>query len=178
MAEYKTRIQHTRDTSSNWTSNDPLLLNGEIVIVDTDAGEVRYKTGNGTKKYSQLPFTDEAIYNAISNKQNKITSTGILQGDGAGNITSAGTAEIKLATLTASDVGAVRKNLLDNWYFGMPVNQMAVGAGGATYSPGNYCLDRWRTNVSTFALKTNGSLTTYPCISISNNSTSSNQYFQ
>lgn len=177
MAEYNARIRHKRDTSANWTNSDPLLLNGEIVIVDTDAGDVRYKTGDGIKKYSQLPFTDEAVYDAISKKQNKITSTGILRGDGEGAVTSVDTAEIKLVTLTASDVCAVRKNLLDNWYFGAPVNQMAIGAGGAAYASGGYCLDRWRTSASTFALKTSGSLTKYPCISISNTSTS-NQYFQ
>lgn len=53
------RHQFSRDTSANWTASDPVLLDGEIVIVDTDAGDVRYKVGDGTKKYSQLPFTDE-----------------------------------------------------------------------------------------------------------------------
>lgn len=53
------RHQLSRDTSANWTASDPVLLDGEIVIVDTDAGDVRHKVGNGTKKYSQLPFTDE-----------------------------------------------------------------------------------------------------------------------
>lgn len=53
------RHQLSRDTSANWTASDPVLLDGEIIIVDTDAGDVRYKVGDGTKKYSQLPFTDE-----------------------------------------------------------------------------------------------------------------------
>lgn len=53
------RHQLSRDTSANWMTSDPVLLDGEIIIVDTDAGAVRYKTGDGTKKYSQLPFTDE-----------------------------------------------------------------------------------------------------------------------
>lgn len=53
------RHQLSRDTSANWTASDPILLDGEIIIVDTDTGDVRYKVGNGTKKYSQLPFTDE-----------------------------------------------------------------------------------------------------------------------
>lgn len=66
--ELKTRIRHKRDTSSNWTSNDPKLLNGEIIIVDTADGRVRTKTGDGNKTYTQLPFDDEAIYSAINNK--------------------------------------------------------------------------------------------------------------
>lgn len=62
------RLPHSRDTSANWTKYDPVLLDGEIIIVDTAEGEVRYKVGNGTKKYSQLPFDDEAVKALISAK--------------------------------------------------------------------------------------------------------------
>lgn len=62
------RIMHKRDTSANWTANNPVLLNGEMIIVDTASGEKRTKTGDGTKTYTQLPFDDEAIYNALNNK--------------------------------------------------------------------------------------------------------------
>lgn len=62
------RTQISRDTSANWTKYDPVLLDGEIVIVDTAEGEVRYKVGNGTKKYSQLPFDDEAVKTLINGK--------------------------------------------------------------------------------------------------------------
>lgn len=61
------RIKHKRDTSANWTSSNPVLLDGEIIIVDTDNG-VRTKTGDGTKRYSQLPFDDEVVRNLISAK--------------------------------------------------------------------------------------------------------------
>lgn len=61
MAEkiFKTRIKQRRDTSANWESKNPVLLNGEIIIVDTANGETRTKTGDGTKTYTQLPFDDE-----------------------------------------------------------------------------------------------------------------------
>lgn len=62
------RLPLSRDTSANWTKYDPVLLSGEVIIVDTDAGEVRYKVGDGTKKYSQLPFDDEAVKALISAK--------------------------------------------------------------------------------------------------------------
>lgn len=65
-----TRHQLSRDASANWTASDPVLLDGEIIIVDTDAGDVRYKVGDGTKKYSQLPFDDEAIKALIGAKAN------------------------------------------------------------------------------------------------------------
>ena len=75
MAEYNTRIKHKRDTSANWTAKDPVLLDGEIIIVETANGGVRKKVGDGTKKYSQLPFDDEAIYNTLAAK-----STGTVVG--------------------------------------------------------------------------------------------------
>lgn len=56
---FKTRIKQRRDTSANWESKNPVLLNGEVVIVDTANGETRTKTGDGTKTYTQLPFDDE-----------------------------------------------------------------------------------------------------------------------
>ncbi len=61
MAEkiFKTRIKQRRDTSANWEAKNPVLLNGEVIIVDTANGETRTKTGNGIKTYTQLPFDDE-----------------------------------------------------------------------------------------------------------------------
>ena len=55
----KTRIKQRRDTSANWESKNPVLLNGEVIIVDTANSETRTKTGDGTKTYTQLPFDDE-----------------------------------------------------------------------------------------------------------------------
>lgn len=65
MAEkiFNTRVQIKRDTSSNWTVNNPVLLAGELVIVDTNSGDVRFKVGNGTSHYTELPFQDESILN-------------------------------------------------------------------------------------------------------------------
>ena len=63
--EFDARIKFKRDTSSNWTSNNPKLLNGEIILVDTDSGELRAKVGDGVKSYTQLPFSDEVIRNLI-----------------------------------------------------------------------------------------------------------------
>lgn len=68
VKKYDARVQLKRDTSANWTANDPVLLNGELVLVDTANGNVRTKTGDGTKRYSQLPFDDETLYNAINAK--------------------------------------------------------------------------------------------------------------
>lgn len=68
VKEFDARIQLKRDTSANWTNNNPVILNGEIIIVDTADGKTRTKTGDGTKSYTQLPFDDEAVYSALNNK--------------------------------------------------------------------------------------------------------------
>lgn len=65
------RAKNKRDTSANWTANDPVLLDGEIIIVDTAEGEVRIKIGDGIKKYSQLPFEDEKLRSLLNNKLDK-----------------------------------------------------------------------------------------------------------
>lgn len=63
---FNTRILLKKDTNSNWTQNDPVLLDGEMIIVTTDAGDVRMKIGDGASAYTELPFTDEKIMNSIT----------------------------------------------------------------------------------------------------------------
>jgi hypothetical protein len=65
-----------RDTSANWTKNNPVILNGEIILVDTAEGELRAKIGDGTKTYTQLPFSDEvlkSLINTVANNSGKST---------------------------------------------------------------------------------------------------------
>ena len=75
IKQFNARITMKRDTASNWEQNNPVLLNGEIIIVDTASGEVRFKIGDGTKLYKQLPFSDEAVRALISAKQDEISLT-------------------------------------------------------------------------------------------------------
>ena len=49
--EFDVRIKARRDTEANWITNNPVLLNGEVIIVDTTGG-VRYKVGDGTKTFT------------------------------------------------------------------------------------------------------------------------------
>lgn len=97
---YNARIKHKRDTSANWTSADPVLLSGEIIVVDTDNG-VRTKTGDGTSKYTQLPFDDELIYSKIDTKLDK--SGGTMTGD-----IDMGDHELK--NVTAADIDSIKLN--------------------------------------------------------------------
>lgn len=66
MVTFNTRISLKKDTSSNWTQNNPVLLDGEMIIVTTNAGDVRMKIGDGTSTYSQLPFTDEKMLDSLT----------------------------------------------------------------------------------------------------------------
>ena len=83
--EFLTRIQNKRDTSANWTKNNPVILNGEIILVDTAEGELRAKIGDGTKTYTQLPFSDEvlkSLINTVANtKVDRETGKGLSSND-------------------------------------------------------------------------------------------------
>lgn len=63
------RVKHKRDTASNWASKNPVLLEGEIIIVD-DGGTMRLKMGDGSTAYSKLPFYDAPATAHIANKSN------------------------------------------------------------------------------------------------------------
>lgn len=65
---FNTRVKNKRDSVSNWTGKNPILLDGEVVVVDSTDGESRFKIGDGTKHYSELPFQDEYLQNEINNK--------------------------------------------------------------------------------------------------------------
>lgn len=71
-SSYTARFQHKRDSASNFTKNNPTLLDGEIVVVDTGSGTARLKVGKGSLKFNDLPYIDEALYNKISDSINAI----------------------------------------------------------------------------------------------------------
>ena len=71
LYEINGRMKQKRDTAANWEAKNPVILNGEIVLVDTNAGELRAKIGDGVKKYLQLPFSDEVLRNLITDKASK-----------------------------------------------------------------------------------------------------------
>ena len=70
--QFNSRIQQKKDTSSDWTANNPVLLNGEIAIVVTNSGETRFKIGDGTSSYTALPFQDEVVRALITAADDKI----------------------------------------------------------------------------------------------------------
>jgi hypothetical protein len=50
------RIAQKRDTEANWYAANPVLLSGEVVSVDTEDGNIRFKVGDGTTPYLGLPY--------------------------------------------------------------------------------------------------------------------------
>ena len=50
------RIKNRRDTDANWISKNPVLLDGEIILVKDGEGNTRLKIGDGVSTYTQLPY--------------------------------------------------------------------------------------------------------------------------
>ncbi len=111
MAEYNARIKHKRDTDVNWADADPVLLNGEIIIVDTMDGHVRKKVGDGTQRYSHLPFDDEqlaGVVQSLTNTQKEQARANIGAGQPvfAVNVTGVGGSSGYTADKTAAEIEA------------------------------------------------------------------------
>lgn len=51
------RIKHKKDSSTNWETNNPVLLENELILVEMNDGEIRIKIGDGISAYSDLPFS-------------------------------------------------------------------------------------------------------------------------
>ena len=54
--EFDARVKFKRDTSANWTANNPVLLNGEMIIVDTASGEKKNKDRRWNKNLYSIAF--------------------------------------------------------------------------------------------------------------------------
>lgn len=91
-------VKNRTDTAANWTQKNPVLAEGEIIVVQTSAGETRLKIGDGVKTFTQLPYIDEQIYN------NVVTSVNGQTGDVTLNIPG-GTGNMKKLTFTGAATG-------------------------------------------------------------------------
>ena len=62
------RIQTRIDTTENWNSNNPVLLDGEIGIEKLVDGTKKIKIGNGTDNWNSLSYSldTEGIYLPLS----------------------------------------------------------------------------------------------------------------
>ena len=93
------RLKHKRDTATNWESKNPVLLDGEIVLVD-DNGTLRIKMGDGTTNYKLLPYFDAPMTAHITNQSNphKVTKSQV----GLGNVDNTADADKSVNYATSS----------------------------------------------------------------------------
>jgi len=63
MSTITAKIQLRRDTSANWTTNNPILLSGEMAlstdVLYTGTDQPRYKIGNGVDTWTNLDYVPE-----------------------------------------------------------------------------------------------------------------------
>ena len=103
------RIALKRDTSANWTNHNPVLLNGELILVDTAEGQLRVKIGDGIKTYTQLPFMDEALralITEVDNNNSKVVLKDLINKNAAAQKTANeknASAEVKNAAKTSDE---------------------------------------------------------------------------
>lgn len=69
--EVQTRVRQKKDTSANWETYDPIILDGELIFVEMPDGDIRTKVGNGVYRYSELPFIDERFPKVSTFDDNK-----------------------------------------------------------------------------------------------------------
>lgn len=59
----KTRIKLRTDTYTNWTTTNPVLLAGEVAVVEKD-GKKLFKVGDGTTAFNSLAWASEPTYDS------------------------------------------------------------------------------------------------------------------
>lgn len=80
------RIKNKRDTSSNFELNNPVLLNGEIVIVDDSSKGIRVKVGDGVNAYNDLPFFLDDVLFELKSQINFVSGMIMFWSGSANNI--------------------------------------------------------------------------------------------
>ena len=109
---YNTRIKLKSDTESNWLSQDPVLLDGEVAIVKCDGGITRKKIGDGSKKFSELAYDESKSLGLASASVGQIPKVKAVDSNGrptewelAELPSGGGTGSIKKLTFTGAVTG-------------------------------------------------------------------------
>ena len=79
MSTLTAKIQLRRDTSTNWTSNNPILAAGEVAFTSdvfyTSTDQQRFKIGDGVQTWTQLDYVPEGGGGGSQNLQS-VTNLG------------------------------------------------------------------------------------------------------
>lgn len=160
------------------------VLFGKIAKWFADLGTAAFRAATGSITSGSTALVESgAVYTGLAGKQNKITASGILKGDGAGGVSAAvaGTdyqAPLTFdATPTANSTNPVQsggvyddvrtrvpvyglgKNLIDNWYFvggGTGPGVFPVNQRHITGSSTGYAFDRWKLYGDSWSLVADG----------------------
>lgn len=68
------RVQNKRDTVTNWETNNPILLKGEIAVVQTLNGMIKIKIGDGVTAFNDLGYVSGDVDPSVVLKEHN-TST-------------------------------------------------------------------------------------------------------
>ena len=55
----KNKGKYKRNLVANWAMENPIIADGEIIVVETLDGSTRLKVGDGHSTYGELPYMDE-----------------------------------------------------------------------------------------------------------------------
>ena len=66
-----TRVHNQKKTANVWEELNPILGNGEVIIVETE-GKLKLKIGDGVTAYNDLPFTDDDLREELAKKLEEI----------------------------------------------------------------------------------------------------------
>lgn len=99
---YNTRIKLKSDTESNWLSQDPVLLDGEVAIVKCDGGITRKKIGDGYKKFSELSYDESKSLGLTSASVGQIPKVKAVDSNGVPT-------EWESAALPSGGIGNMKK---------------------------------------------------------------------
>ena len=115
---WNTRIQQKKDTDVNWTSNNPVLLENELIIVEMESGECRFKIGDGVHAYKDLPFLDQSLRDDIAAAQEAAERAEALVYSGAGAHNSVYRGKNLGSSVTAEQYAAIAAGTFNDLYIG------------------------------------------------------------
>ena len=61
-------LKHRRGSTEQWVESDAIIYDGEIVVEKSDDGYTRLKVGDGTKRFSELPYMNMPGYALVTKK--------------------------------------------------------------------------------------------------------------
>lgn len=62
------RVPYEKKRIEDWSLFNPVLLDGEPIAVELADGEIRFKVGDGVKSFSELPYVDYKVWDALETK--------------------------------------------------------------------------------------------------------------